>query len=227
MSRPSTRPTLVLIDGHALAYRMFFALPAQGFRTKAGEPTNAVFGFSRALLDLLNEKPDYLAVTFDQGKSGRSEVYADYKGTREKMPDDLRTQLDRIRAVVTAFNIPILELDGYEADDVLGSVAPQAEDQDVSVRIITGDHDLLQLITPHTVIQLPPRRDSSDPDLWDLDRFRSTYALEPAQWVDVKGLMGDSSDNIPGVKGIGEKTALSLIGAYGSVAGVYEHLPEV
>ncbi|NLF76168.1 MAG: DNA polymerase I, partial [Chloroflexi bacterium] len=122
-----SRPTLVLIDGHALAYRQFFALPAAGFMTKAGEPTNATFGFARTLLDILDERPNYLAVTFDQGLSGRGEMYSDYKGTREKMPDDLRAQLNRIREVVKAFNIPILELDGYEADDVLGSVAPQAE----------------------------------------------------------------------------------------------------
>ncbi len=124
-----SRPTLVLIDGHALAYRMFFALPVQNFQTKQGEPTNAVFGFTRTLLDILDQKPAYLAVTFDQGLSGRGEKYPDYKGTREKMPDDLRRQLDRIREVVTAFNIPILEMDGYEADDVMGTVAPQAEAQ--------------------------------------------------------------------------------------------------
>jgi len=132
------RPTLVLIDGHALAYRMFFALPVQGFQTKTGEPTNAVYGFARTLLDILAERPDYLAVTFDQGLSGRGELYPEYKGTREKMPDDLRIQLDRIRELVTAFNIPILELDGYEADDVLGSIAPQAEAEGVDVHSPPG-----------------------------------------------------------------------------------------
>ncbi len=223
-----SRPTLVLIDGHALAYRMFFALPVQGFQTRAGEPTNAVFGFARTLMDLMDAKPDYLAVSFDQGLSGRGEVYPDYKGTREKMPDDLRIQLDRIRDLVAAFNIPILELDGYEADDVLGSVAPQAESEGADVLIITGDRDILQLLTPHTRVQLPPRRGNSTPETWDVARFREEYAgLEPAQLVDLKGLMGDSSDNIPGVKGVGEKTALTLVSAYGSVAGVYDHLAEI
>ncbi|MCD4686197.1 MAG: DNA polymerase I [Anaerolineae bacterium] len=224
-----TRPTLVLIDGHALAYRMFFALPAQGFQTRAGEPTNAVFGFARTLLDLLlDEKPQYLAVSFDQGMSGRDTTYPAYKGTREKMPDDLRSQLDRIRDLVTAFNIPILELAEYEADDVMGSVAPQAEEQGACVRIITGDRDILQLITAHTTVQLPARRGSRTPEVYDLARFREKYAgLEPPQLVEIKGLMGDSSDNIPGVKGVGEKTALKLIGAYGTVAGVYEHLAEI
>ncbi len=220
-----SRPTLVLIDGHALAYRMFFALPVQGFQTRGGEPTNAVYGFARTLLDLLDEKPAYLAVTFDQGLSGRGELFAEYKGTREKMPDDLRLQLNRIRDLVTAFNMPILELDGYEADDVLGSVAPQAEVEGVDVHIITGDRDILQLITDHTTVQLPGKR--GDQEIWDLDRFRDEYGLEPPQLVDLKGLMGDSSDNIPGIKGVGKKTASKLIQAYGSVEGVYAHLDEV
>ncbi|MEP0764472.1 MAG: DNA polymerase I [Chloroflexota bacterium] len=222
-----SRPTLVLIDGHALAYRMFFALPAQGFQTKAGEPTNAVYGFARTLLDLLDERPDYLAVTFDQGLSGRGDLYPDYKGTRDKMPDDLRIQLNRIRDLITAFNVPILELDGYEADDVIGSVAPQAEAQGVDVRIITGDRDLLQLLSEHTTVQLPAKRQGNGPELWDLARFRTEYGLEPEQLVEMKGLMGDSSDNIPGVKGVGEKTAARLIAEHGSVAGVYKHLDAV
>ncbi|MBN1681219.1 MAG: DNA polymerase I [Anaerolineae bacterium] len=222
-----SRPNLVLIDGHALAYRQFFALPAAGFTTRAGEPTNATYGFARSLLDLLDEKPDYLAVTFDQGLSGRGELYPEYKGTREKMPDDLRSQLNRIRDLVSAFNIPILEMDGYEADDVLGSIAPQAEAAGVNVRIITGDRDLLQLITAHTTVQLPPGRKERQPLLYDLDRFHEQYELEPPQLVDLKGLMGDSSDNIPGVKGVGEKTALKLIQTYGSVASVYAHINEI
>lgn len=222
------RPTLVLIDGHALAYRMFFALPVQGFQTRAGEPTNAVYGFARTLLDLMDEQPDYLAVTFDQGLSGRGELYPDYKGTREKMPDDLRVQLDRIRAVVSAFNIPILELPGYEADDVIGSVAPQAEAEGVDVRIITGDRDILQLITGHTTVQLPGRGPDSKAEQWDTARFAEKYeGLQPPQLVEIKGLMGDSSDNIPGVKGVGEKTALKLIAEYGSVANVYEHIEAI
>jgi DNA polymerase-1 len=220
-----SRPTFVLIDGHALAYRMFFALPVHGFQTKEGEPTNAVYGFTRTLLDILDDKPAYLAVSFDQGLSGRGEKYPDYKGTREKMPDDLRRQLNRIREVVTAFNIPILELDGYEADDVMGSITPQAEAQGVETLLITGDRDLLQLITDHTTVQLPGKRGEKG-ETWDLARFRAEYQLEPPQLVDIKGLMGDSSDNIPGIKGIGEKTAIPLIQRYGSVAGVYEHLGE-
>jgi len=214
-----------LIDGHALAYRQFFALQAAQFATKSGEPTNATYGVARTLLDILDEKPDYLAITFDQGMSGRGELYPAYKGHRERMPDDMRIQIDRIRELVTAFNIPILELEGYEADDVIGSVAPQAEAQKVDVAIITGDRDLLQLITEHTTVQLPGKR--GEKERFDLERFRAEYGLEPPQLVEMKGLMGDPSDNIPGVKGIGEKTAAKLIQTYGSVAGVYEHLDEI
>jgi DNA polymerase-1 len=220
-----SRPILVLIDGHALAYRQFFALQSAQFATKSGEPTNATYGVARTLLDILEEKPDYLAITFDQGMSGREELYPAYKGHRERMPDDMRIQLDRIRELVTAFNIPILELEGYEADDVIGSVAPQAEAQQVDVRVITGDRDLLQLITEHTSVELPGRR--GEKELFDLARFREEYGLEPPQLVDLKGLQGDTSDNIPGVKGVGEKTAAKLIQTYGGVAGVYEHLDEI
>ncbi|MBI5959097.1 MAG: DNA polymerase I, partial [Chloroflexi bacterium] len=221
-----SRPTLVLIDGHALAYRMFFALPVEQFSTKGGEPTNATYGVARRLVELLIGKPDYLAITFDQGLSGRDEQYPDYKGTRERMPDDLRMQLDRIRELVTAFNIPILELAGYEADDVMGSIAPQAEAAGAEVYIITGDRDILQLITEHTKVEIPGRR-GEEAQVFDLERFRADYGLEPPQLVEMKGLMGDTSDNIPGVKGVGDKTASKLIQTYGSVDDLYAHLDEI
>ena len=139
---------LVLIDGHALAYRVFYALPLEAFTTKSGEPTNATYGFVRTLLDLLlsDDPPKYLAVSFDVGKTFRDELFSEYKGTREKMPDELRVQIERIREVTQAFNIPLLELEGFEADDVLGTVARQARPHNVPVHIITGDQDLLQLV---------------------------------------------------------------------------------
>lgn len=220
------RPILVLIDGHALAYRQFFALPIESFTTRSGEPTNASFGFARALLDILDKHPDYLAVSFDQGLTGRDELFSDYKGTRDKMPNELRVQIERIRELVQAFNIPILELEGYEADDVIGSVAPQAEAQGADVLIITGDRDLLQLLTEHTHVQLPGKT-LGDAQVYDLARFREEYGMEPGQLPELKGLMGDTSDNIPGIKGVGEKTASKLIAEYGSVAGVYDHLDEI
>jgi DNA polymerase-1 len=222
----SKRPTLIMIDGHALAYRQFFALPLGTFSTRDGEPTNATFGFARALLDVLEkDQPKYLLVTFDQGLSGRDELFDEYKGTREKMPDELRVQIERIHDLVQAFNIPILEVEGYEADDLLGTLARQAEAQDVDVLIVTGDRDLLQLVTDHTYVRLPPGRWTKTDQLFGPAEFREKYGdLEPPQLVDLKALMGDSSDNIPGVKGIGEKGAIKLIQAYGSLEGVYEHL---
>ncbi|HEX3053554.1 MAG TPA: DNA polymerase I [Aggregatilineaceae bacterium] len=221
------RPILVLVDGHAVAYRQFFALPVQGFATKSGELTNASYGFARTLLDILDTKPDYLAVTFDQGMSGRDQLYGEYKGTREKMDEGLRSQLNRIRELVLAFNIPILEMEGYEADDVIGTVAQQAEAQGADVFIITGDRDILQLITDHTSVQLPGKKREDSVRVYDLARFREEYQFEPPHLVDLKGFMGDHSDNIPGVDGIGEKTAATLIQTYGSVDGVYEHLDEI
>ena len=225
----SKRPTLIMIDGHAVAYRQFFALPLETFSTRDGEPTNATFGFARTLLDVLEkDQPKYLLVTFDQGLSGRDELYGEYKGTREKMPDELRVQIERIHALVEAFNVPILEVPGFEADDLLGTLARQAEAQDVNVLIVTGDRDLLQLVTEHIHVRLPPGRWTKSDQVFGPAEFGEKYdGLQPPQLVDLKALMGDSSDNIPGVKGIGEKGAIKLIQQYGSLEGVYEHLDEL
>ena len=224
----SERPTLYIIDGHAVAYRQFYALPASAFSTKDGELTNAVYGFTRVLADiLLDERPKYLAVSFDRGLSGRDEIYEEYKATREKMPDELRTQLDRIRDVVHAFNIPIMELEGYEADDVIGTIAAHAEAEDINLHIITGDKDLLQLVSENVRVQLPSYKNKPD-QVYDTERFREKYGgLEPAQLVDLKALMGDSSDNIPGIYGIGEKTGTSLLQKYHSLDGIYEHIDKI
>ncbi|MCY4525652.1 MAG: DNA polymerase I, partial [Anaerolineaceae bacterium] len=223
----SNRERFFIIDGHALAYRQYFALPVQAFRTRAGEPTNATYGFTRTLLDILQqERPDYLAVSFDRGLSGREELYGEYKGTREKMPDDLRSQIERIEEVVQAFNIPVLAREGYEADDVIGTVVSLVAGEELDVRIITGDRDILQLLSERVSVQLPGRRGQKDV-IWDLQAFRDHYELEPWQLVDLKGLMGDSSDNIPGVKGIGEKSGATLLKQFESIAGVYAHLDEV
>jgi DNA polymerase-1 len=215
-----------VIDGHALAYRQFHALQSTGFRTRAGEPTNATYGFTRTLLDiLLKDKPHYLAVSFDRGLSGREALFPDYKGTRDKMPDDLATQLDRIVQVVAAFNMPILALDGYEADDVIGTVVRQVEALGHQTRIITGDRDILQLLTPNVTVQLPKRGEQDV--VFDEAMFRAEYELEPWQLVELKGLMGDSSDNIPGVKGIGQKTATTLLKQYETIEGIYAHIDEI
>ena len=152
-------PILYLIDGHALAYRAFFALTSAGsdrWQTKSGEPTAGVYGFFSVILRILEqEKPEYLAVAFDTGKTFRDELFPEYKATRAKMPEDLRPQINRIREVVDAFNFPRLEMEGFEADDVLGTIAVQAAARGFGVKIITGDRDLLQMVTPRICVNLP------------------------------------------------------------------------
>lgn len=220
------RPTLYLIDGHAVAYRNYFALQRGGFATTSGESTGAVFGFTRTLLDVLeHHKPQYLAVTFDRGLSAREEIYSEYKATRESMPEDLASQLERIYKIVKAFNIPMLTMENMEADDVLGTISKQAVDMGLDVHIATGDRDILQLLAPRVRVQLP-RRGGED-EVLDEAAFRKRYGLEPGQLVDLKAMMGDSSDNIPGVKGVGEKGATKLLQEYGTLENIYEHLDEI
>ena len=161
-------PILYLIDGHALAYRTYFALTSAGgdrFKTSSGEPTAGTFGFISAIFRLLEqEHPEYLAVAFDTGKTFRNDIFPDYKATRAKMPDDLRTQIERIKELVDACNFPRLEMEGYEADDVLGSVARMAVEQGFGVKILTGDRDLLQLVDDRIIVNLAGRKLSEAKD---------------------------------------------------------------
>ena len=221
-------PTLYLIDGHALAYRMYFALTAGGsstrWQTSKGEPTAGTYGFARELLRIIEqEKPDYIAVAFDTGKTFRDEIFPAYKGTREKMPDDLSPQIGRIRQMVDAFNIPRLEMEGFEADDVLGSIARIAASQGLGVKIITGDRDLLQLVNERTAVYLAGDDQNY---LTDEDVIRK-LGVPPDQVVDYKALVGDKSDNIPGVSGIGEKTAISLLQKFGTLDNIYQNIDQV
>lgn len=227
------RPVLYLLDGHSLAYRFHFAVKSDLINSK-GEITNVSFGFARFLMDILEkDKPSYLAVVFDDGLSGRDTLFDAYKGTRDKMPDEMSGQMDRLFQLVKAFNIPILMVKGYEADDIIGTVAAKAEAQNVNVRIVTGDGDLLQLLTPHTDVRLRVRRKEEGRGfvvrdlLYDEDAFRNEYGFEPRQLVEYKGLKGDTSDNIPGVAGIGDKTATEYVQKYGTLEGLYEHLHEI
>ena len=223
-------PLLCLIDGHALAYRAYFALTrgnAERWRTSTGEPTAGVYGFISVLLRILQaEYPEYLAVAFDTGKTFRDDLYPEYKATRAKMPEDLRPQIERIRQVVDAFGIPRLEMEGYEADDVLGSVARRAAEEGMGVKIFTGDRDLLQLVTERVIVNLPGRSLSEAKDYTPPD-VEAYLGVRPDQVVDLKALMGDSSDNIPGVPGVGPKTAVKLLKAYDTLEGVYAHLDEL
>jgi DNA polymerase-1 len=223
-------PTLYLIDGHALAYRTYFALTrgdATRFQTSQGEPTAGIYGFISVLLRILErENPDYLAVAFDTGKTFRDEIFPDYKGTREKMPDDLRSQIERIRQIVDAFNIPRLEAENYEADDVLGSVAKQAKTHGLGVKIFTGDRDLLQLVDKRIIVNLPGKSLSDARDFLEEDVI-DYLGVRPDQIVDYKALVGDKSDNIPGVAGIGEKTAVKLLLEYDTLDGIYTHISDI
>jgi len=222
-------PTLYLIDGHALAYRMYYALTGYSsapsrWQTSMGEPTAGIYGFARELLRIYEqEKPDYLAVAFDTGKTFRDEIYPEYKATRAKMPDDLRGQIGRIRQMVDAFNIPRLEMEGFEADDVLGSAARWAVKQGLGVKIITGDRDLLQLVDARTIVYLA----GDDHNYITDEDVVGKLGVRPGQVVDYKAIVGDKSDNIPGVPGVGEKTAEDLLGKYGTLDNIYAHLDEV
>ncbi len=221
-------PTFYLIDGHALAYRMYFALTAGGgsqrWQTSKGEPTAGIYGFARELIRVMEqEKPEYLAVAFDVGKTFRDDIFPEYKGTREKMPDDLRPQLEKIRKMVDMFNIPRLEMEGYEADDVLGSVARIAMEQGLGVKIITGDRDLLQLVNERTAVYLA----GDDQTYITEEDVVKKLGVRPNQVVDYKAIVGDTSDNIPGVKGVGEKTAIGLLEKFGTLDAIYENLSQV
>ena len=223
-------PIIYLLDGHALAYRAYFALTrgsSTAFTTHAGEPTAGVFGFTSILLRLLEQDhPDYLAVTFDTGKTFRDKLFPDYKGTRAKMPEDLRPQMERIRQIVDAFNIPRLEMEGYEADDILGSLSRRLAADGYGVKIITGDRDLLQLVDDRILVNLPGKTIADARDYFARDVV-GLFGVKPEQVVDFKALVGDKSDNIPGVTGIGEKTAATLLQAYGTLDGIYSHLDEI
>ena len=225
-------PSLYLLDGHALAYRTYYALTrggtgAERWITQDGEPTAGTYGFVSVLLRILEqERPDYLIVVFDAGKTFRDEIFPDYKGTREKMPDDLVPQIERIRQLVGAFNIPCLEVEGFEADDVLGSLAKKAASQGYGVKIITGDRDLLQLVDDLIIVSLPGRSLSDSKDFF-VEDVKEQMGVRPEQVVDFKALVGDKSDNIPGVTGIGEKTAASLLEKYGSLENIFKNLEEL
>src|SRR5437588_2759221 len=222
MGLMTERPVLYLIDGSGYLYRAFFALP--DLSTSTGLPTNAVYGFTTMLQKIIREhRPDYLAVVFDEkGPTLRHEKFKEYKAHRPPMPDALSRQIPYIHRVVEAFAIPVVKLAGYEADDLIGTLAAQAASQDLEVVIVTGDKDMFQLLSPAVRIYDPVKdRFLTEEDC--LDRF----GVEPARVVEVMGLMGDATDNIPGVKGIGEKTAKKLIAEFGTIENLLTRLSEV
>ena len=221
----SEKPRLMLIDGHALAFRAYHAIPP--LTSPSGEPTNATLGYASMLLKAIDDyQPDYVVATFDTGRTFRHEEFDEYKATRAETPDDLRSQFQRIVDLTETLGIPVHAVEGYEADDLLGTLSKQASGQGLETIIVTGDSDIYQLIT-NDVKVLISRRTFSDVVLYDLEGIRKRYGLEPLQLIDLKAITGDSSDNIPGVRGVGAKTATPLLQQYGSLEVLYEHLDEV
>lgn len=219
---------LVLIDGHSILFRAFYGLP--DLTTSKGEHTNAILGFLNILYKILDEeKPDYLAVAFDTHQpTFRTEMFSEYKGTRKAMPDELRQQVPVMKDVLKAMHVAVIEKPGYEADDVLGTLATKAEKEGYQVSLVSGDRDLLQLASDKIKIRIPKtKRTGTEIEDYLADDVMAKYNVTPKQFIDLKGLMGDTSDNIPGVPGVGEKTAMKLIGEYKSIENLYDHIDEL
>ncbi len=222
-----TRPLLLLFDGNALVHRAFHALPPLTV-ARTGEMVNAVQGFASTLLKVLNEiKPTHWAIAFDRPTpTFRHEKFEEYKAQRPKTPDELVSQIERVHQLAEAFHIPIFEIDGFEADDVLGTLSHQANERGVDTIIVTGDNDVLQVVSSKTKV-LAPKRTFSDTVLYDESLVQEKYGISPKQLADFKALTGDPSDNIPGIPGIGEKTAAKLLQRFGSLDELYAHINEV
>jgi DNA polymerase-1 len=223
------KPLLVLFDGNALLHRAYHALPPLTVR-QTGETVGAVYGFALMLLKVINEiKPSHCAVAFDmKGPTFRHELFDQYKAHRAAAPEELIGQLGRVKQLVEAFNIPIFELQGYEADDILGALSRQASQKDLDTVIVTGDADTMQLVTPRVKVLYPkPKGGFSNTVLYDAAAVSEKYGVKPEQITDLKGLAGDPSDNIPGVAGIGAKTAVKLIEQFGSIEEIYKRIDQV
>ena len=222
---------LFVIDGNSILNRAFYGTMSRSrlMKTTDGTYTNAVFGFLAVLFKELDEaKPEYLVVSFDvKAPTKRHELYKDYKGTRKGMPDELASQMPLIKKVLTAMNIKIIEKEGYEADDILGTLAKFGESQGLKVILLTGDRDSFQLATDKTIIRIPhTKQGKTETEDFDRNKILEVYGVEPKALIEVKGLMGDASDNIPGVSGIGEKTALGLIKEFGTIDNIYKNIDE-
>jgi len=220
---------LLLIDGSALVHRAFHALPPLTV-TRTGEPVGAVYGFAMMLIKAINDlKPSHYAIAFDKkAPTFRHQLFEDYKKNRPATPEDLVSQLKRAREVARAFNIPVFELEGYEADDILGALSAQAVSQGIETVILTGDADMMQLVSPLVKVFYPRAGGTfSDAVLYDEEGVRQRYGVDPPLIADLKALKGDPSDNIPGVPGVGDKTALKLVQQFGSIENLLDHLEEI
>jgi DNA polymerase-1 len=221
------KPLLLLFDGNALVHRAFHALPPLT-QPKTGELVNAVYGFASTLLKVFADfKPTHWAVAFDRPTpTFRHEMFEEYKAQRPATPEELKGQIKKVHQLVEAFHIPVFEIDGFEADDVLGTLSKQADEQGIETIIVTGDNDMLQAVLPR-VKALAPRRTFTDTVLYDEEAVEQKYGLKPEQLADLKALAGDVSDNIPGLPGVGEKTATKLLQQYGSLQGIYDHIEDI
>ena len=219
---------IILVDGNNLLFRSFYATAYQGviMRNSKGFPTNALYGFINMMNKIIKEEnPNYIMVAFDKGKTFRHEKYDEYKAGRAAMPEDLGLQFPKAKEVLDAMGIKHFEIENYEADDIIGTLSKKVdEESDFIGTIISSDKDLLQLISDEVVVKLLKQ---SGHILMDKIEFRNTYKVDPIKMIDLKALMGDASDHIPGVKGIGEKTAINLLEKYGSLDGVYENLESI
>ncbi|MEK6776155.1 MAG: DNA polymerase I [bacterium] len=218
----SKKKTLYLIDGSSYIYRAFYAI--RHLSNSKGLPTNAILGFTRMLMKLINDKkPDYVAVAFDvKGPTHRHEIYPEYKANRPEMPDDLKPQIPYIKRMVDGFRIGKIEMPGFEADDVLGTLAKWGEERDLEVVLVTGDKDLLQLVGPHVKVY-----DTMKEEVYGEEEVKARFGVPPDRVIEVMALMGDSSDNIPGIPGIGPKTAIKLIQEYHDIDGLFAHADQI
>ncbi|MDR2280384.1 MAG: DNA polymerase I, partial [Gordonia sp. (in: high G+C Gram-positive bacteria)] len=218
----------MLLDGHSLAYRAFFALPPENFKTNTGQSTNAVYGFTSMLINLLrDEEPTHIAAAFDVSRQTfRSEMFPEYKAQRSKSPDEFRGQVDLTKDVLGAMGIPVMAIDGFEADDIIGTLATQADQQGYRVLVVTGDRDSLQLVNDNVTV-LYPKRGVSELPRFTPEEVEKKYGLTPAQYPDYAALRGDPSDNLPGIPGVGEKTAAKWIREYGSFDELVNRADEV
>ena len=219
---------LILIDGHSILNRAYYGVP--DLTNSQGLHTNAVYGFLNILFKILEEEQaSYLAVAFDlKEPTFRHKMYEAYKGTRKPMPQELVEQVPLMKEVLASMGVPILTLAGYEADDVLGTVAKRCQKEGLEVSVVSGDRDLLQLADDHIKIRIP-KTSKGKTEVYDYypQDVKAQYGVTPLEFIDMKALMGDASDNIPGVPSIGEKTAAAIIEAYHSIENAYEHLDEI
>ncbi|MEO7117681.1 MAG: 5'-3' exonuclease H3TH domain-containing protein, partial [Candidatus Limnocylindrales bacterium] len=212
---------LMLLDAHSLIYRAYFALIETPLTTSHGQLVNAVFGFwSIVLRGLQDVKPDYVQACFDVGRTFRHDRFVDYKATRRPTPDDLRDQFPLVRELLAAFRIPILEREGFEADDLIGSLTKQAEARGIESIIVSGDLDMLQLVSEHTQL-MTTRMGVASTVMYDPARISERYGLVASQMIDFKALKGDATDNIPGIPGVGDKTAATWLQRHGDLEGIY------